>query len=464
MEDGLAHMHIAGICIFEGPSPSIAEVRSLVASKLDLVPRYRQYVRTVPFELGRPVWADDPNFDMTNHISRIGLGGAAGNEELELLMGRLMSQPLDRERPLWQTWLVDGLADGRWALIIKIHHCIVDGIAGVELLEVLLDVDRDAVIGAVPPWKPTPAPKAVAKVLDAWGGLAGDLLSWVGKVPRMITDPIGTVRGLQDTGRGLAGFVKNLTVPPALSIEGRVGADRTYASATCSLDDVKAIRAAHGGTVNDVVLAAVSGGFRELLSSRGEDPNSAVVRTAIPVSVRGADGHGVTDNRVSTLLYELPVGIADPVQRLAMIHDEVAAAKGSHMAEVGEAFTTIGDLAPPMLVGALSRLAMRIEHRTAQRVVHTIITNVPGPQFPLYCLGREMVESRPFVLITHGIRIAIAVLSYNGKLCFGATGDRDTAPDVAILAEGAIATISELYAGVEAPIDLRTSAEAVTPS
>ena len=446
VEDGIAHMHIAGVCVFENPAPSIEEVRALVESKLHLIPRYRQRISTVPLELGRPVWVDDPHFLLDYHVRHTALPAPGGDTQLEALMGRLMSQPLDRDRPLWEGWLVDGLAGDRWALIFKVHHCMVDGIAGVELLTIILSTESDASIGEPEPWQPEHEPRGIAKVLDAWGGLAGDLWGWACKIPHLVVDPVGTARGLRETAEGLAGFLHNLTVPPRLSIEGTIGARRAWASSSSSFDDVRTIRAAFGGTINDVVLAAVTGGYRDLLISRGEDPDTATVRTAVPVSVRAEDAHGVPDNRVSTLLYELPVDVADPVERLAAVHGQVSEIKESHMAEVGEALTSLGNLVPPMVIGAVSRLAMSAEHLLPQRVINTVTTNVPGPQFPLYCLGREMKAYLPFVPITHGIRIGTAILSYNGRLFFGVTGDYDTASDVDVVADGTSNAITELAA------------------
>ena len=203
-----------------------------------------------------------------------------------------------------------------------------------------------------------------------------------------------------------------------------------------------------GDTVNDVVLAVVAGGFRRLLETRGDDPAAATVRSLVPVSTRGTDAQGVPDNRVSAILYDLPVGLADPVQRLTEVQAGMAERKGSHMAEAGEAVATIGDLAPPMLVGTISRAASRMMRRIPQRTIGTVTTNVPGPQLPLYCLGREMLEYRPFVPIAQGVRVGVAILSYNGRLFFGVTGDGTTAPDVDVLAQGIVAEVDELRARV----------------
>lgn len=450
LEDGIAHMHIAGMCVFDGPPPTMEDLHALIAAKLHLIYRYRQRLRPVPLEVGRPVWVDDPHFRLDDHLRHTALPAPGGVAEQEQLMGRLMSQPLDRDRPLWEAWLVEGLEGGRWALVFKVHHCMVDGIAGVELLTVLLDPSPDVEPSAPMPWTPSPEPSVAAMVVDAWAGLVGDVASSVRTLPSQVTDPRQVVRRVTDFGRGVGALLGKLTAPDRLSIEGSIGPRRAWAHSSAALEDVAAIRAAHGGTVNDVVLAAISGGFRELLASRGEDPDQAVVRSLVPVSVRGGDGRGVPDNRVSILLCRLPVHLEDPVERLRAVHDEMVDLKGSHMAESGETVTRLGNLAPPMVVGTLLRWGTRAEHVVPQRVVHTITTNVPGPQFPLFFLGREMLEYRPFVPISHGVRIGTAVLSYNGRLSFGVTGDLDTSPDVGVIADGAARSIRDLSRSVGA--------------
>ncbi len=453
LEDGVAHMHIAGACVFADPPPAFDDVRRLIAAKLHLIPRYRQRVREVPFELGRPVWVDDPHFELGYHLRHTALPAPGDDATFCRLMGRLMSQPLDRERPLWETWLVEGLEGGHWALVFKIHHCMVDGIAGVELLGVLLDARPDSTVADPEPWEPRPEPDGAVKVLDAWAGLVGDLIATARELARAVTHPTGAVRTVFDAARGLARFAGDLRATPALSIEGTIGPHRVWAHSSASLDDVRAIRTAFGGTVNDVVLAAVSAGYRALLISRGEDADRAVLRSMVPVSTRHDDAHGIPDNRVSTLLVDLPVHVADPLERLRLVREQMTELKASHMAEAGEAVTTVGDLAPPMIVGPMSRLAIRAMHQFPQRSVNTVTTNVPGPQFPLYCLGREMLEYRPFVPISHGVRVSTAILSYNGRLSFGMTGDDRTAADVTVLASGAADGVRELYERARALLD-----------
>ncbi len=445
LEDGVAHMHIAGACVFADPPPSFADVRDVIAAKLHLIPRYRQRVRTVPFELGRPVWVDDPHFDLGYHLRHSALPAPGDDATFSTLMARLMSQPLDRARPLWETSLIEGLEGGYWALVFKIHHCMVDGIAGVELLSVLLDSEPDTTAGVPQPWEPRPEPGGAAKVLDAWAGLVGDALTTMRGLTRSIAHPGAALHSVVSSAQGLTRFASDLGATPLLSIEGTIGPDRAWAHSSASLEDVRTIRAAFGGTINDVVLAAVSAGYRELLIARGEDADRAVVRSMVPVSTRHDDGHGIADNRVSTLLYDLPIHVADSIERLRLVHEQMTELKASHMAEAGAAVTAMGNLAPPMVVGPLSRLAVRAMHQLPQRSVNTVTTNVPGPQLPLYCLGREMLEYRPFVPISHGVRVSTAILSYNGRLYFGITGDYKTAPDVDILAAGASRGIAQLH-------------------
>lgn len=436
LEDDFAHMHIAGACVFDDPPPSYDEVIDLVRAKLHEIPRYRQRVRTVPLGLGRPIYVDDPHFDLEYHVRHTALPAPGGDTEFYRLMGRLMSSQLDRKRPLWEVWLVEGLADGRWALVFKVHHCLIDGISGVQLLTVLLDLYPTTEVGEPKPWTPTTEPSGVAKVVDAWSGLAHDTTGSLKRATRALASPRQAASVVGNTVRGLGNILGNLTPEPALSTEGTIGPHRSWAHATASLDDVKKIGRALGGTVNDVILCAVAGGWRELLLSRGDDPATATVRSLVPVSTRGSDGQGIPDNRVSLILYGLPVDEADPVQRLARVSREMGDRKRSGMIEAGEVVTTLGDLAPPMVLGPVSRAAVTVMQRLPQRSIGTITTNVPGPQFPLYCLGREMVEYRPFVPIIHGIRVATAILSYNGQMFFGVTGDYSSMPDVDVLARG----------------------------
>jgi diacylglycerol O-acyltransferase / wax synthase len=433
VEDGVAHMHIAGVATFEGPAPGFDELTAMISSKLHLIPRYRQRVRSVPLELGRPVWVDDPHFHLGYHVLHTALPAPGDHESLRRLMGRLMGQELDRERPLWEVWMVEGLSDDRWALICKVHHCMVDGISGVDLLAILLDVERRVELPEPQPWSPAPEPPAVAKVLDAWSGLAGDAVGLARQVPSAVRHPLGALRGMRDTGGGLVNLVEHLGVTTPCSLDGSIGPHRVWDCASVPIDVVREIRRTVEATLNDVVLAVLAGAYRDLLLSRGEDPDHVVLRTLVPVSVRAPDAHGVPDNRVSAILFELPVHLDDAVERVEHVHREMLRSKASHMSEAGEVVVRLGDLAPPMVVGTFMRAATRLLSQVPQRSVNTVTTNVPGPQFPLYCLGREMLAYDPFVPLSHGVRVGTAILSYNGTLSFGVTGDYDTARDVDVL-------------------------------
>lgn len=442
MEDDIAHMHIAVMCIFDGSTPGIDRIRSLIRSKLHLIERHRQKIRSVPLGLGRPVWIDDADFDLAEHLHRITLDSPGDDAELMSLMERLMSEPLDRSRPLWDTWLIDGLNDHRWAMIFKVHHCMVDGIAGVSLLTALLDIEPTTAIGRAEPWSPEAPPTGAALLVNAWSGLLGDTASRFGRIPSAATSPGVSLRRAVSTAGGALGFLRSLRPTPPDSIEGTIGPHRSWACASASFDDVRRIRDAFGGTVNDVVLAATAGGYRELLRARGENPDHDVLRAMIPVSVRGEGDEG--HNEVSTLLFDVPVHLEDPVERLFAVQLGMGEMKSSHMAEAGSAIAAVGDLAPPMLIEAFTRFAIQTSHRHPQLLIDTVVTNVPGPQFPVYCLGHEMLAAYPFVGISYGLRVSTAVLSYNGRLYFGITGDRDSVPEVAIVANRAAEGIAEL--------------------
>jgi WS/DGAT/MGAT family acyltransferase len=428
-------MHIGSVAMFEGPAPGERELREMVLAKLPLVPRYRQLVRFVPLKAGRPIWVDDPHFNLDYHLRRTGLPAPGGDLELRRLVGRVMSQQLDRSKPLWEMWIAEGLEEERWALISKVHHSMVDGVAGTDLLTVMLDHQR----APAPPhrdgWRPQPAPDGIALLAR---GLALTLLSasealWALAAPRHLAG-----RGL-DAARGLL-RMRNVARPtPPSSLNGAVGPHRRWSWARAHLADVKAVRTAFGGTVNDVVLACIAGGFRELLLSRGES-TERVIRSLVPVSVRSPGEHGVYNNRVSAMFADLPVAIGDPVGRLRSITAQMADLKHSKEAVAGEVLTSLTGFAPPLLLALAERVATHIP----QHNVNTVTTNVPGPQQPLYAAGRRMLEAFPYVPLGGHVRVGVAIFSYDGALTFGVTGDYDTAPDIDILCEGIERAMAEL--------------------
>ncbi|HEY3845062.1 MAG TPA: wax ester/triacylglycerol synthase family O-acyltransferase [Acidimicrobiales bacterium] len=439
IEDDVSHMHIASVAIFEGPPPPFSEIVAMVDAKLGLVPRYRQIVKFVPLDLGRPVWVDDPHFNIEYHIRHTALPTPGGESELRKLVGRVMGQQLDRSKSLWEIWVVEGLEDGRWAMLSKTHHAMVDGVAGTDLLAVIMDLSPDVERPAtVTEWKARPSPTGGELARDALINLARSPYE-VFRAARASTRVVRqTLTQAREVGSGVVAMAGLVRPTPVSSLNGPIGPHRRYAWALSSVDDIKKIRKGIGGTFNDVVLASITNGFRELLLSRGEDVDR-VVRTLVPVSVRPRDvtgkavGDGTFENKVSAMFAELPIGIDDPVERLHAITQQMDGLKDSKQAVAGEALTSMSGFAPPMLLA----MGMRLATRAAQRNVNTVTTNVPGPQFPLYAAGRKMIRAFPYVPLGGQIRIGIAIFSYNGEVNYGITGDFDTTPDLDVLA-GAI--------------------------
>ena len=440
VEDESSHMHIASVGIFEGPAPGQGELRTMVRAKLPLVPRYRQKVRFVPLQMGRPAWIDDAHFNLDYHVRRTALPSPGGEAELRNLVGRVMSQQLDRAKPLWEMWVVEGLDDGRWAILSKTHHCMVDGVSGTDLLAVMMDA------GPTPPrvepetWEPRPEPSAAQLLAGAVRERATSSYELVRGVRAALRGPRRALAGLVELGSGFGSFGRLVRGEAATSLNGPIGPHRRWAWASTGLDAVKQIRSAHGGTVNDVVLAAIAHGFRSLLLSRGEEVEGRVVRTLVPVSVRRPDERGTYNNRVSGMFAELPVGIDEPRRRLAAIHAQMNELKESKQAVAAEVLTSLSGFAPPLLLA----LGTRVFARLPQRMVQTVTTNVPGPQQPLYACGRRMLAAYPYVPLAGSVRIGIAIFSYHGRISFGVTGDYDTCPDLAVLCHGIEEGIEEL--------------------
>jgi diacylglycerol O-acyltransferase / wax synthase len=437
IEDHVSHMHIASVAIFEGPPPPFGDIVTMVDAKLDLVPRYRQKVRFVPLELGRPVWVDDPHFNIEYHLRHTALPSPGGESDLRKLVGRVMAQQLDRSKPLWEIWVVEGLEDERWAMLAKTHHALVDGVSGTDLLAVIMDRSPETERPEPSQWTPHAEPSALELVVDALENIAQSPYEQV-RAARAQTRALRRMAAyVLEVAGGLFSLGGLMRPTPLSSLNGPLGPHRRYAWATTSVDDIKRVRKALGGTFNDVVLASITNGFRELLLSRGEDVER-VVRTLVPVSVRPRDdagkavGDGTYENKVSAMFAELPVDIDDPALRLHVITEQMKDLKDSSQALAGEALTSMSGFAPPMLLA----LGMRLATRAGQRNVNTVTTNVPGPQFPLYAAGRRMIRAFPYVPLGGQMRLGIAIFSYDGEVNFGITGDYDSTGDIDILAGG----------------------------
>jgi WS/DGAT/MGAT family acyltransferase len=443
MEDRNKHMHIGGVSIFEGPPPPFERLEDMVAGKLGLVPRYRQKVRFVPLGIGQPVWVDDPHFNLGYHLRHSALPAPGSEEQLRKMAARVFSQPLDRSKPLWELWMVEGLSENRWALLSKVHHSMVDGVAATDLMSVMFD-DRTKA-DSRRDWSPGPEPSGAELVVRT--------------VTRRTFDPRERLRDVRDaarrpreqlaTARSIAGglVAAGRAVRPASSssLTGPIGPHRSWSWGRVRLSDVKTVRATLGGTVNDVVLTIVSRGFRELLVSRGEPVEDTVVRTLVPVSVRRPGEKGTYNNRVSGVMVGLPVGVEDPVERLGLLRAQMDGVKESKQAVAGDVLVSLTGFAPPMLLALGSRLMGRMP----QLGLHTGVTNVPGPQQPVQTLGRRLLESFPFVPVLGPARVVVAIFSYDGGLYFGVTGDYDSAPDVDVLTGGVERGMAELLALAE---------------
>jgi WS/DGAT/MGAT family acyltransferase len=427
VENDVTPMHIGGVSIFEGPPPAFADVRAMVERKLHLTPRYRQKVRFVPLRIGEPVWVDDRYFDIGYHLRHSAVPAPGTEAQLRAMAARVFSQHLDRARPLWELWVVEGLEGDRWALLSKVHHCMVDGVAATDLMSVMFD---DSSGPAEPePWEPKPEPSRMELVTRS---ATRGVLDPAGQVRDALRAPSDLLRNAVGTARALAAGVPALR-PETSSLTGPIGPHRVWTWAKATLSDVKAVRSALGGTVNDVVLTVITNGLRDLLEARGEaiEPGR-VVRTMVPVSVRRPGEKGVYNNRVSAVFARLPVAIDDPVQRLTHIRGQMDGLKSSKQAVAGDTLAQLSGFAPPLLLALGSRLMTR----SARLNMDTATTNVPGPQQPVHALGHRLLESYPYIPLVGSIRFVVGIFSYDGGLYFGVTGDRDNAGDVDVLTTG----------------------------
>jgi WS/DGAT/MGAT family acyltransferase len=442
VENELNHMSIATIALFDGPAPAGDEIEDWVASKLDLVPRYRQRVHFVPFDAGRPVWCDDRHFDLRYHVRHTALPSPGDEAQLRTLVGRVMSQQLDRTKPLWELWVVEGLAGGRWSMIIKLHHCLADGVSATDLTTLLLDDRPDAERREPNPWSPEHTPSSLQLLTDALVDRATSPREVIDAVREAVRAPGRAARKLAEVADGLATFGRFAHLDVEWSLNGPVGPHRRWRWVRAPLADVKQVRGRHGGTLNDVVLASITRAFRDLLLERGEPVDGLVVRTLVPVSVRREGEHDHPDNRVSAMFAELPVGLADPLERLRSIREQMDQLKSHHQADAGETLMALSGLAPPVLFARAARVLAEMP----QPYVQTVTTNVPGPQHPLYAAGRRMRHAFLYVPLASSVRLGIAIFSYDGELTFGVTGDAEHTPDIDVLCRGIERGIDELLA------------------
>ena len=449
-------MHVAGTQIFElGPlrtpegGVDFAKVRAATEAVLDQIPRYRQKLRWIPFTQ-RPVWVDDPDFHLDYHFRHTALPQPGTVDQLQRLASRIMSQPLDRERPLWETWVVEGLEGDRFALVSKLHHCMIDGESGVDLAQVLLSVTPEYEERTPEPYYPRPAPSG-AELLRA-------------EVGRRVLMPVQVARGAasffaeagdawDEVGQRAraVGEMLGWTLKPASGtpINGEIGPHRRLDWHSHALADVKAVRRAAGATVNDVVLTTVTGALDAYLRRRGVDPASLEFRVSAPVSVRRDDERGQLGNRVSSWIVRLPLDQPDPLSRLAAIHETTSQLKSSNQALGVDTIMQVAEWTPPVLLS--------LGAQASSGPINSIVTNVPGPQFPLYLLGARLLEMYPVPPLLPEMGLAIGLFSYDGRVFWGFNADYERVPDLDAFRDAVDLAFREFADAVDVKVQARAT-------
>ena len=442
-----SHMHVGAVMVFEGPPPGREDTLAHIDSRLHLVPRYRQKLAVPRFEMGRPLWVDDPSFNLEYHSRHTALASPGDLEQLKLLTARIFSQRLDRSKPLWEVWFVQGLEDDRFAIISKTHHALVDGISGVDLATVLFD------LSPVPPertelpeWTPNPEPSQAQLIAEGVKGLLGRPLEIGRAAADAALHPEKTVGRVREAAEGIGEVVwAGMNPAPETPLNVPIGSHRRIAWVQTELDHFKAIKNSLGGTVNDVVLAVVSGALARWLRTRGVRTEGLELRAQVPVSIRSEDEHDRLGNRIAALRAPLPVYARDPVERLRIVRESMQGVKESKQALAAQMITGLEDFAPPTI------LSMAARTHWSPRLFNLIVTNVPGPQVPIYLLGRELQELVPVAFLPDNFALTIAAMSYNGKLDFSLLGDYDAIPDIELIGEYVEESLEELLVAAGRP-------------
>jgi WS/DGAT/MGAT family acyltransferase len=446
-EGQASHMHVGGVTIFEGPPPALDDFLDHLRRRLHLVPRYRQKLASPPLESGRPVWVDDRDFNLDYHVRHTALPEPGDEAQLLSLVARIFSQRLDRSKPLWETWFVEGLEGNRFALISKTHHALIDGIAGVDLATVLFDltpVPQPVELNGEE-WQPHPEPSTAELVSAGVRGMVGAAAKAATRALSAATRPDAALHRVREAVEGIGELAwAGLNPAPETPLNVPIGPHRRVAVVRNDLEDFKRIKDALGGTVNDVVLAVVAGALRTWLHSRGVRTEGLELRGLVPVSIRAEHEHGEGGNRIAAMRAPLPVYIADPVARLRLVKREMDGLKESKQAVGAEVMASVNNFAPPTVLAQASRINF------STRLFNVIVTNVPGPQFPLYVLGRELQDLFPVAFLPENNALAVAIMSYNGRLNFGLLADYDAMPDLDVLQQGLVDARDELLRAARA--------------
>lgn len=433
LESPTTYMHVAGVSIFEGGElrrddggVDIERIRSFIGSRLHLVPRYRQRLAWIPIEKN-PVWIDDEHFNLEYHVRHTALPKPGTETQLKELFGRILGRQLDRAKPLWEMWIVEGCEKDRFALIFKIHHCMLDGISGVDLMAVLLGFAPSSQIEPGPPFEPRPAPKGAQLLVDETLRRLTRTAKAAVSVPKMIEHGRTVVEELGHRASAVAHSLTSgwLSAASRTPLNQPVGPNRRFDWLTLPLDDFKTIKNTLDGTVNDAVLAVASGAIRRfLINERAFDVTGVEFRAMVPVSVRAQDQRGTMGNRVAMWLIPLPIDERDPVRRFERIRDKTAELKATDQALGASTIVQLSSGTPMTILQRAARLGTRM------RPFNMTITNVPGPQFPMYLLESQLIVQYAAVPLWAGHDLGIALFSYNGEIAWGLHADWDAVPDL----------------------------------
>jgi WS/DGAT/MGAT family acyltransferase len=450
LEGRSTHMHVAAVLILDGgplrdrkDRLDIESLRRLVEARLHSFPRYRQRLAWIPLE-NHPVWVDDPDFNLQYHVRHTALPAPGGERLFKRLVGRLMSQSLDRGKPLWELWVVEGLEGGRIGVIVKVHHCMIDGLSGVDLLTALLRPTPDARIEDLPGWWPQRAPSGAELLAGEFVRRASEPFQLARSALRGLRRPERFVESIRE-GAGALGevFSAGLRQAPETPLNPpSIGPHRRFDWIRFDLDEVKEVKREHGGTLNDVVLATVAGALGRFLRGRGARvPDERQFRAMVPVSLRREHERGKLGNRVGQVIADLPVGERDPLARLRAVRETTQRLKASKAVHGSELFEEISDWTDTSLLTGVVRLA------AAVRTYNLVITNVPGPQLPLYLLEAPLLEIYPVVPLFDGQALGIALFSYHDGLFWGFNTDWDHLHDLHDFVDALALEFSELRKG-----------------
>jgi len=438
-------MHVGAMSILEGSTFfddaghfRISDARDLVLSRLPLMPRFRKKLMSVPYDQGRPIWVDDDRFDITYHVRHTALPKPGSWEQFVTLTNRVQENMLDRERPLWELWFVEGLEGGKVGLIQKTHHALIDGVSGVDVATLLLDGSPDFVPPVVEEWTPEPPPPPSQLLVDTLVERMTEPAEFIRSLRALFRGPRHTFERASSTVRSMGTLVTRDALAPRVSINGQTGRHRRLSVVRIPLSEIKEIRKALGGTVNDVLLTGVAGGLKRLFIHRADPTDDLQLRVLCPVSVRSDDQRGSLGNKVSAMFVTLPVDNRPAVDRLRAISVQTEDLKERRQAVGAEMLINLTDYVAPTLMS----LAARAAHR--QPFFNLIVTNVPGPQFPLYLMGGRLLEAFPIVPLTRNLTVVVGILSYDGTLHFGLWADRDAFGDLEVFAAGLDDAFAEL--------------------